>query len=84
MAVGLKYGANEINQEKKALSYAKAQTLFQQFEKQHGSVMCRNLIKYDLSNPEELAKAKQANVFETVCSKFIKSVIKNFVELENP
>ena len=68
----------------KALSYAKAQTLFQQFEKQYGNVMCLNILKYDLSDPEEFAKAKQANAFEIVCSKFIKSAIEDFVKLENP
>lgn len=84
LAVGVKYGANEINAEKKALSYAKAQELYLKFEKQHGEVMCRNLIKYDLSKPEEFAKAKEENAFETVCSKLIKSTVKNFLELENP
>ena len=32
MAVGLKYGANEIDQQKKAEAYAKTQTLFKQFQ----------------------------------------------------
>jgi C_GCAxxG_C_C family probable redox protein len=84
LAVGIKYGANEINAEKKALAYAKTQQLYRKFEKEHDQVLCRSLIKYDLSNAEEFAKAKQENVFETVCSKLIKSAIKSFLELENP
>jgi C_GCAxxG_C_C family probable redox protein len=84
MAVGLKYGANEINLQKKADAYAKTQTLYKLFEKQHGSVMCRNLIKYDLSNPEQFAKAKQEDAFEKVCTVLIKSVIKDFLALEKP
>ncbi|XHH08513.1 MAG: C-GCAxxG-C-C family protein [Candidatus Bathyarchaeia archaeon] len=82
MAVGLKFGANEIDQEKKADSYAKTQRLFKQFEKRHGSVMCRDLIGCDLSTPEGFAKAKGEGLFEKVCSKFIKSVIQDFLELE--
>ena len=84
MAVSLKYGANEINAEKKADVYAKAQALYRQFEKQHGSVLCSELIKLDLSTPEGMAKAKHADVFEVVCAKLIKSVIADFFALQNP
>ncbi len=84
MAVSLKYGANEINAEKKTNAYAKTQALYKQFEKQHGSVMCSELIKLDLSTPQGMAKAKQADVFETVCAKLIKSVIADFFALEKP
>jgi C_GCAxxG_C_C family probable redox protein len=84
MAAGLKYGANEINQQKKLETYAKTQVLFNKFQKEHGSVMCRDLIQYDLTNPEQLAKAAKENVFETHCSRFIKAVIKDFLALEQP
>jgi C_GCAxxG_C_C family probable redox protein len=83
MAVGIKYGTNETGVEKRAKAYAHAQTLYKQFEKQHGTVLCRDLIKYDLSNPEEAAKARQEKVFEKVCANFIKAAIENFLELEN-
>jgi C_GCAxxG_C_C family probable redox protein len=82
MAVGLKYGSNQIDNQKKLDAYAKTQTLFKQFEKQHGSVYCRDLIKCDLSTPEGLAKAKQERVFEKVCSLFIKSAVEDFFALE--
>jgi C_GCAxxG_C_C family probable redox protein len=82
MAVGLKYGANEVNPEKKADAYLKTQTLLKLFEKQHGSIMCRDLIKCDLSTPEGFAKAKQQDVFEKVCSVLIKSAVADFLALE--
>ena len=78
MSVSLKYGANEVNPQKKAEASAKAQTLYRLFEKQHGSVMCRDLIHFDLSTPEGFAKAKQANAFEKVCVCLVKSVITDF------
>ncbi len=84
MAVSIKYGANEVNAGKKANAYAKTQALYRQFEKQHGSVMCRELVKLDLSTPQGMAKAKQTDVFETVCAKLIKSVIADFFALEKP
>jgi C_GCAxxG_C_C family probable redox protein len=83
MAVGIKYASNKVGMEKRAEAYAKAKKLFKQFEKQNGTVLCRDLIKYDLSNPEEAAKARQEKVFEKVCVKLIKSAIENFLELEN-
>ncbi|MGD6933302.1 MAG: C-GCAxxG-C-C family protein [Candidatus Bathyarchaeia archaeon] len=82
MAIGLKYGSNEIDQEKKADAYQKTQTLLKLFEQQNGSVMCRNLTGCDLSTPEGLAKAKQEGVFEKVCTKLIKSAVQDFFVLE--
>jgi C_GCAxxG_C_C family probable redox protein len=83
MAVGIKYAPNEVGVEKRAKAYANARTLYQQFEKQHGTVFCRNLIKYDLSNPKEAAKARQEKAFEKVCNQLIKSAVENFLALEN-
>ena len=83
MAVGIKYAPNETGAEKRAKAYAYAKTLFKEFEKQHGTVMCRDLIELDLSNPEEAAKARQERVFEKICANLIKTVIENFLELEN-
>jgi C_GCAxxG_C_C family probable redox protein len=84
MAVGIEYGTNDPGVEKRAKAYTNAQALYNQFQKQHGSIMCRDLFKYDLSNPEQAAKARQAKVFEKVCTGLIKSVIQNFIALENP
>ena len=83
MAVGIKYAPNEAGVDKRANAYAKARELYQRFEKQHGTVFCRNLIKYDLSNPQEAAKARQEKVFEKVCNQLVKSAVENFLALEN-
>lgn len=83
MAVGIKYASNEAGVEKRAETYAKAKKLYKQFEKQQGTVLCRDLIKYDLSNPDEAAKFRQEKVSEKVCVNLIKSAIENFLELEN-
>jgi len=83
MAVGIKYGSNEAGEEKNLVAYAKANALYHMFEKQHGSVLCRELVKYDLSKPEELAKARQAKVFEKKCVNFVKTAVEDFLEIEN-
>jgi hypothetical protein len=82
MAGGIKFGSNEAAAEKQSKANANANKLYRQFERQHGTVYCRDLIKYDLSNPEEAAKARQEKVFEKVCINLIKASITSFVELE--
>jgi hypothetical protein len=39
------------------------------------------LIKYDLTNPEEAAKARKEKVFEKICTNLIKIAIENFLKL---
>jgi len=82
MAVGLKYGSNEVDREKLMRLYGHAAKLYKQFEKEHGTTMCKDLVKYDLSNPEEAAKARQEKVFEKVCVNFLETAITSFLELE--
>ena len=82
MAVGIKYGSNESGAEKQAKAYANAKIRYEQFQKQNGSVLYRDLINYDLSNPEQAAKARQEKVFEKVFANLIRTSIINFLELE--
>ena len=64
MAIGIKYGTNEPSVEKRLRAYELARMIYRRFEKLHGNVLCRELIGYDLSDPEELEKARNAKVFE--------------------
>ena len=82
MAVGIKYASNETGMEKRAKAYLYAKTLLKQFEEQNGTTSCRDLIKYDLSNPEEAAKFRQEGIPQKVCSKLIKVAIENYFALE--
>lgn len=82
MAVGIKYAPNEAGAEKRAEAYAYAKKLYKQFEKEHGSVFCKDLLKHDLSNPAEAAKARQEKAFEKVCRHLIISAVTGFLELE--
>ncbi len=82
MAVGVKYGSNESGEDNNAKAYAKSSELFKRFEKQHGSVICRELIKFDLSKPEQLAKAREKNVFIKLCVNFVATAVENFLEMD--
>jgi C_GCAxxG_C_C family probable redox protein len=83
LAVGIKYGTNEAALEKRLQAYQNAKALYSQFEKQHGSVLCRDLYGYDLWDPEQAAKARQENIREKVCVPLIKSAVAAFLALEH-
>lgn len=84
LAVGIKYAPNEPGIEKRAQTYANAKTLYKQFETKQGTVFCRDLIKYDLSNPEEAAKFREEKIQEKVCQRLIKDAVENFLALDMP
>jgi C_GCAxxG_C_C family probable redox protein len=83
MAISAKYGSNEPSSKKKLRTYRIARKLYTQFESKNGSVLCRELIGYDLSNPKERDEARKAGVFEKRCEGFISSVIGILLDLEN-
>lgn len=81
MALGIRYGTNEPSVEKRLKTYELSQKLYKRFEKNHGSVLCQQLIGYDLSNPKELEKARKANVFEEKCVNFVGKTVESILEL---
>jgi C_GCAxxG_C_C family probable redox protein len=81
MAIGIRYGTNEPLVEERLKSYEHARTLYKQFELKHGSVLCRELIGYDLSDPKDLKEARNAKVFENKCPDFIRTAVEILVDL---
>jgi C_GCAxxG_C_C family probable redox protein len=81
MAIGIEYGTNETGLDKRAKAYANAQALYKQFQEKHGGVLCIDLLKYTLSDPQQAAEARQDRALEKVCRVLIKSVIESFVAL---
>lgn len=81
MAIGAKYGTNEPSAKKRLQCYKLSQELFKRFELRHGTVFCKELIHYDLSNPEELERAHKAKAFEEECTNFIRTSIEILLDL---
>jgi hypothetical protein len=48
----------------------------QKFTALHGSVICKELISYDLSTSEGLAEARDKKVFTTICPDFAGDSVK--------
>lgn len=82
MVLGLKYGhyqADNIEQKSKAYSIASEYT--RRFKDKNGSIVCRDLLGYDLTKPEDMACIKEKNLFGEVCPKMIRSAVEVLEEI---
>lgn len=43
------------------------------FNAKNGSVVCRKLLRYDLSKDEDLRIIREENLFRTICPKLVRS-----------
>ena len=70
MAIGLKYGHCEPgDEETKAEMMRVLKEFTEAFEDENGSLICRDLIKYDVSDPEQLAAAFASGIMLDLCPK---------------
>ena len=64
MVLGLLYGHSESEDlDTKAKAYALSEEYMNRFIQKNGTVVCRELLGYDLSKPEENAVIKEKNLF---------------------
>ncbi len=86
MVIGLKYGKSKVDDnEARDKTYALAKQLQARFSKTNGSIMCRDLLGYDLSTPEGYEKAKENQVFLKICPKLVKDagvIVEEILRLE--
>jgi len=77
MAIGLKWGKNEASgkqMEIGMLNFRLAGEFCKQFRKQNKSILCRDLIGLDLSDPVQFKKAYEENAYQN-CPSFVKSAV---------
>lgn len=67
LALGMRFDRGTTDKEGKEATYVMAAEFLRRFEAATGQLLCRDLIGYDLSRPEELAAAREAKVFSTTC-----------------
>ena len=76
MALGLKYGHyHSGNSEEKSRAYSLAVKFNKRFCDINNSIVCKDLLGYNLSVPEEMALIKEKNLFNTVCPKAITDAV---------
>ncbi len=71
LVLGLKYA--KARPEYKDQIYAITREFMEQFRRQHGTTLCREIVGYDISQAEELQAAREQNVFERLCPKVVES-----------
>jgi len=72
MVIGLKHGqVNLADEESQKRTYTLVKEFVDRFTALHGSIECKELIGYDLSDSGELKLAIESGVFKNKCSSFV-------------
>lgn len=69
MVLGLKYGDD------KAKCGEVSDEFFEEFKKENGSFICRDLLGCDISTPEGVRSARDQNLFRELCPKMVASAV---------
>ncbi len=81
MALGLKHGNPDSNNEAKERSYGAVRAFAERFRDLHGSIRCRELLGCDIGTPEGMTEAKERNLFSTLCADIVRNAVKIVEEL---
>jgi C_GCAxxG_C_C family probable redox protein len=77
MVIGLKHGRIKAeDQESKEKTYELTKEFMAQFKAQNGSIICRELLGYDISTPEGMEASEEKKLFDTICPEFVQSAAK--------
>jgi C_GCAxxG_C_C family probable redox protein len=73
MVIGLKYGRTRVeDEETKEKAYSLVREFADRFESRNGSIVCRELLGYDIVTPEERELAREQGLFATLCPRFVR------------
>jgi len=74
MVLGLKHGKTRANDDiAKEKTYALIREFVQKFRSRYGSVICRELLGYDLSLDNEFEEARDKKLFDELCPKLVQT-----------
>ena len=74
MVLGLRCGHCESEDgESKSKAYAVSTEFMNRFTTKNGSVVCRELLGYDLTKKEDMVFIEEQNLFRTFCPKMVES-----------
>jgi len=72
MVIGLKHGQADVaDEESRQKTHKLVKEFIDKFRELHGSIECRELIGYDLSDSAESKLARKNKVFENKCPGFV-------------
>ena len=82
MVIGLKYGHYQSNNsEQKSKAYAISVEFTKHFKEVNKSIVCRDLLGYDLTVPKEMASIKEKSLFGDICPRMVKSAVQLLEEI---
>lgn len=85
MVIGLKHGQVDLaDEDSRQKTHELARRLIDNFTARHGSIECRQLIGYDLSNPGELKLARESEVFRSKCPAFVYDAARILEDILHP
>ena len=77
MALGFCYGRTKGEEkEKRDKTYAKVQEMIRQFEKEFGTIQCKEIIHLDFRNPEDHKKYEALNL-RKLCAQLVARNVEN-------
>jgi C_GCAxxG_C_C family probable redox protein len=72
MVLGLKYGRTKADDlEARDRTYDRMHQFVERFKGLHCSIQCRCLLGLDLGTEEGMAQAREKNLFQTLCVKYV-------------
>jgi C_GCAxxG_C_C family probable redox protein len=76
MLIGLRYGKyKKEDAESKDRTYKVVKEYVDAFKRKQGSIECTALVGFDLSDPAEVLKAREAGVFKSVCPGLVRDSV---------
>jgi C_GCAxxG_C_C family probable redox protein len=74
MVLGLRHASENCDKAAgRADVYSRVVEFSKRFQKQNGSIVCRELLGCDISTPEGMNQAKERNLFKTTCVKMVEA-----------
>jgi C_GCAxxG_C_C family probable redox protein len=82
MVLGLRYGTTiASDQEAKERQYQLARDLMAQFQRRHGSTLCRELLGCEIMTPEGRQRAHDRGLFDQICPRLVADAAERVKEL---
>ena len=82
MVIGLKNGNTRAEDNgARDRTYELVGEFVARFKDRHSSIVCKELLGYDLSNPQEGKMAKEKGLFDTLCPQFVRDATEILEEI---
>ena len=75
MVLGMKFGINERDELQKEKVYALTNLFLDEFNKRYDTLICRELLGYDMRTEKGKREIKRLNLRELKCNNFVKTAV---------